>query len=101
MNQSEPTEFYLANLKAYNQLMRVDVKEILKQDPGFNPFLITEQPERVKRKEMLQNQNCKDRIEFEKSLWRGWVSQYLAARSASKETPIKNPKYTVLNFIAK
>lgn len=41
--------------------MKVDVNEILKEDPGFNPYLITEQSERLKRKEMLRNQNCKDR----------------------------------------
>jgi uncharacterized protein YdiU (UPF0061 family) len=41
VEQSEPTEFYLKNIRAFNQMGKVDIKEILKDDPAFNPCFIT------------------------------------------------------------
>ena len=41
VDQSEPTEFYWKNIRAFHQLANADLQQILKEDPAFNPFFIT------------------------------------------------------------
>ena len=81
--------------------MRADVKQILEEDPLFNTYFLTEQKERVQRKDALRRQNCKERHSSEEQIWTPWVKNYLEERAKSKEKVINNPKYSLLNFIAK
>ena len=50
MKQSEPTEFYWKHLRAFHQVAHADIGKILKEDPAFNPYFISEQKERIEMK---------------------------------------------------
>ena len=73
----------------------------MKEDDVFNPYLITEQKDRIKRKDALRRETCQDRNANESKLWFEWVQSYTSERAKSKDKKIRNPKYTLLNFIAK
>ena len=63
IGQSEPTEFYLKGIRAFSSLLSTDINEILEQDAVFNPYLITEQKERLKRRDTLRQESCKERTQ--------------------------------------
>ncbi len=49
----------------------------------------------------LRQEHCKDISEKRTKLWKEWILKYKSLLSLSPQIKIKNPKYVVLNFIAK
>lgn len=91
----------MKTLRAFPQLLAVSTESILKQDPAFNIGFIEDQRSRLAMRERLTVESCQERHRRETALWTSWVEQYYALRGGSKEKPIRNPKYVLLNHIAK
>lgn len=45
--------------------------------------------------------DCQARSESLRKIWTEWAQNYLEERSKNFQKKINNPKYTLLNFIAK
>jgi uncharacterized protein YdiU (UPF0061 family) len=74
---------------------------MVEYDSAFNVTFIEEQKQRIEMRERLNHEHCKDRSLKQTHMWREWLSKYSSLRALSSEKNIKNPKYVLLNYIAK